>query len=434
LNQVFKRIYASVGANMSGQAITIFIQLASVPIFLSYWSLETYGQWLMLTALPTYFALSDFGFLTVIVNRMTIFSGEKNTAKVKSLFHSAIFLCLVINTFALLAVIATVFVVDVGVLSNLDNKLALILLVNTAVLSLSSRLIDAVFRSQEEYALGVHILNAIRLFEWCLLIAGLITWGSFFAAAACLFLGRVIGLYFSIFFAQYRHRYLTWSIKKASKTEIEELIKPALAFMSFPVSNAMLFQGMTLIIGTIFGPAYLVMFNTYRTVSRIIVQGVNVIASSVGPELSRQFGEGNFSAVNIIHNKGRKFTIALATISCCFLMMFGQELLYFWLGDKLEYNHIIFLGFVLAAFLNAIWYMEMVYLTSLNRHGEIAKKYLLTSIFIVFVLFVVGESVGGIAPVLLLSFFEIIIGYWCFKSVHKYKTKNISKGLSKNES
>ncbi len=72
MSAVFKRIYASIGANATGQVITILIQLASVPIFLNYWSLEVYGQWLMLTAVPTYFALSDFGFLTVIVNKMTI--------------------------------------------------------------------------------------------------------------------------------------------------------------------------------------------------------------------------------------------------------------------------------------------------------------------------------------------------------------------------
>ena len=118
MDNILKRIYASLGANLSTQVLTILIQLTAVPIFLSQWSLEQYGQWLMLTAIPTYFALSDFGFLTVIVNKMTILAGEQKFENVKSLFHSAIMLCLVVNSFSLIVVVFVAFFLNVEILSN----------------------------------------------------------------------------------------------------------------------------------------------------------------------------------------------------------------------------------------------------------------------------------------------------------------------------
>ncbi len=63
----------------------------------------------------------------------------------------------------------------------------------------------------------------------------------------------------------------------------------------------------------------------------------------------------------------------------------------------------------------------MVYLTALNRHGEIAKKYLLTSVLVVCALFFLGSDFGELTPVLCLSLFEVVIGFWCFKLVRQDK-------------
>ncbi|WP_435234248.1 lipopolysaccharide biosynthesis protein [Psychromonas sp. PT13] len=418
-----KRIYASVGANIFAQAVTIIIQLASVPIILSQWSLSVYGQWLMLTAIPSYFALSDLGFLTVIVNKMTILSGQKKHEKVKSLFHSAILLCFGVITFSLVSVSLVCFFIDNGVLNLINNKLALIVLVMTGVLSLTSRLVDAVFRSQGEFALGAYLLQGIRILEWSLLLLGIVLFNDFLSAALLQLAGRVIGLGVVILFASNRHKNLNWSIKDANKQDLKELIKPALSFMSFPVANAFSFQGMTICIGVIFGPAYLAIFNTYRTVSRIIVQCVNVVSNSIGPELSRQFGEGNNIAINSIHSKGRIITILSSLAVCFFLTIFGQFLLHLWVGDKIPYEAPLFYGFLTVAFLNASWQIELVYLTSLNRHMKISLVYLFASLLMLTMLYIIGNDFGHLGPIAALSTFELIVGYWCFKIVYAYKQK-----------
>jgi predicted CoA-binding protein len=66
------KLLRNLGANAYGQAITILIQLVSVPLYLHYWAKQLYGEWLILSAIPAYLALSDIGFASVTANDMTM--------------------------------------------------------------------------------------------------------------------------------------------------------------------------------------------------------------------------------------------------------------------------------------------------------------------------------------------------------------------------
>jgi len=67
-----RRIIAGMGANSFGMAITIGIQLISLPLFLHYWNTSTYGVWLMLSAIPAYLSMADVGMVTAAGNRMNM--------------------------------------------------------------------------------------------------------------------------------------------------------------------------------------------------------------------------------------------------------------------------------------------------------------------------------------------------------------------------
>jgi hypothetical protein len=58
---MLRRIILGLGANAVGQAVSIVIQLFSLPLYLLYWDLSTYGTWIMLSAVPAYLSMADFG-------------------------------------------------------------------------------------------------------------------------------------------------------------------------------------------------------------------------------------------------------------------------------------------------------------------------------------------------------------------------------------
>ena len=81
------RIGRALGAGAFGQAVTVLVQLASIPLFLRYWGIERYGEWLILSAIPSYLALSDLGFGSAAANEMTMAAGAGNRDRVLAWRH-----------------------------------------------------------------------------------------------------------------------------------------------------------------------------------------------------------------------------------------------------------------------------------------------------------------------------------------------------------
>src|SRR5664280_1966554 len=74
------RIARGLAANIGGMGVTLIIQLVSVPVFLTAWGVPTYGEWLILSAVPTYVALSDLSFSSVAGNSMVMLVAQGRRA------------------------------------------------------------------------------------------------------------------------------------------------------------------------------------------------------------------------------------------------------------------------------------------------------------------------------------------------------------------
>src|SRR3984957_16438478 len=57
-----QRLMRGLGATALGPVVTALIQLGSVPILLHVWGVARYGDWLLLSAIPSYLTLTDLGF------------------------------------------------------------------------------------------------------------------------------------------------------------------------------------------------------------------------------------------------------------------------------------------------------------------------------------------------------------------------------------
>ena len=77
-----QRLLRGIGANLLGKAWVVMGQVISVPVLLSVWGPKGYGLWVMVSAIPTYATLSDFGFGSAAAVRMTqlVARGQKDEA------------------------------------------------------------------------------------------------------------------------------------------------------------------------------------------------------------------------------------------------------------------------------------------------------------------------------------------------------------------
>lgn len=420
-----KRLAAALGANLTTQMVTALIQIVSVPVFLHFWSLEQYGGWLILAAIPTYFALADFGFLAVTINKMSIVSASGDTDRVNVLFQSAFKLWLFVLAGACLLASTIGLILHHAPFDTLGNKLALVLLAASAVFSMSSALMDAIFRSKGEFAFGTQVINGTRLIEWLGLLAGLTAGNTFLSAAIGQLVGCILAFFLKWKISCKRHPDIRWSTSAASNKEIRELFRPALAFMAFPVGNAISIQGMTLIVGHLFGPAFLAIFNTYRTIARIQTQAVTVVGRSIWPEISRQFGAGNLAMVVSLTKRGTLFSFAIGIATCIFLYLFGSVLLQLWTSGRIPYQAAIFHALLIPTILTSTWQMAMVALSSTNNHLSLSSSYLLASIASLAVTAALGNWIGIYAAVVGLIGFELMLMVACFTHFRSFTRRHI---------
>lgn len=413
------RIVAALGAGAFGQAVNVFIQLASLPLFLHQWDVATYGTWLMLSAMPAYLAMADVGMVSTAGNRMTMAMAQGQPAQANAVFHSAlVFMLLVCGAFALVS-LPVVALAPVPGLSTQDQRVALCALICGVLLTLLGGLADAVFRSTGRYALGTALGTLVRLAEWAGWMVGLLVWGSFSAVALCGLLVRAMGVLWMSCLSGRQSQGLSWQVQHASLAEVRAMARPALSFMLFPLANAVSFQGITLLVGQQFGAVVVALFNTYRTLARVAVQVTGTFGHALWSEFSGLFGQGGAAAVARLYRRASWLGVGLSMGISVLLFWLAPWLLRWWTHGAIAHEPVL-MGLLLAyAAVCGSWHVPRVLLMATNQHIGLAQWTLLAAALAFGLAYGLGQfsGISGVAWGMLLA--EALIALLCLLLAHR---------------
>lgn len=419
---LMRRVLAGMGANSVGMAITIGIQLASLPLFLSTWDTATYGVWLMLSALPGYLSMADVGMVTAAGNRMNMAMGAGDTAEANHVFHSAqVFVVTVCAGIGLLSLPA-IWWFPWPEMASSDEKLALMALCMGVLMAFFGGLSEQVFKSTQRYALGTMFGNITRLAEWMGWMAGLLLVGSYTAVACGGLLMRLLGTLLSMGMARDGAHGLTWGTRAASMATVREMARPAVAFMAFPLANALSFQGVTLLVGTLLGPVAVALFNTYRTLARTTVQATAIFSHALWPEFSRLFGQGALPALQRLALRSTWVSAVQAALASGVLFMLAPWILKWWTHGQIGFDPLVF-GLLMAyAAVSGLWHVPRVLLMATNRHGALAIWSVVAGALCVGLTGGLGEllELPGVSTAMLASelFIAVVCGWLAWRALH----------------
>jgi O-antigen/teichoic acid export membrane protein len=404
------RVAASMGALLVGQGVTAGIQLLSLPLYLHFWDAPRYGKWVLLTAVPAYFSMSDAGLLPVAANRINMLYAAGKPDEANTVFQSA--LALVLVAIAVIAgVAALVLSLIGGALLDTDSRVCLWLLIVATLCGLFGGLYDAGFRAYGRYARGVLYANGIRVLEFAGIAVGLSLGASFTHAALGLLAGRVGG---SIAMGQYCRRafpQLRWGLTHASGSELRELVRPALTFMAFPLGNALSIQAITLIVGALFGTVVVAMFNTYRTLSRLILQIAATFGHALWAEFSRLYGAGDRNHLNNLYGRTILIGGVISVLASLAMIPMAPLILNWWTHGKIAFDAPVFICFALVTLVGGLSVVPRVLLMSTNRHSQLGVLYLGLSVAGVLATYPAGEFMGPTGAVVASAGLELAMLY-----------------------
>lgn len=405
-----KRLAGNFAANVFAQFANILVQLGSVPLFLAFWSKERYGEWLFISAIPSYLSLADAGFATFSANEVSIFVSKGERVKAKRTLHTAWGFLLGISsvipllTWAALSTVPWQRWLNITVIGNQEALGAVSLLCLYSVVGLMLGIYGTVYRGAYQYARSVYVTSTGRLLELGAMAICVTNSPSAVVLAGAMLGARVLTILAVDYDSRRFSTDLHLGLSSFSVEELKRTWRPATMFMPFLLGNALYFQGLTLLAGRMLGPIGVVLFNTTRTLTRVIVQFVTMIKNSVWPEFSYLFGAPDFEKSRRLNGLAFEVTWVAALSLAVLLYLFGPWLMGMWTHGNVVLDRSLLLLFLVSAVLNSLWFICSGLLMGANRHSGLAKWYLAsTALSLVLAIPLVrGLGISGIAWAMIL--------------------------------
>jgi O-antigen/teichoic acid export membrane protein len=361
--------------------VTLVIQLVSVPVLLAAWGVPTYGEWLVLSAVPTYVALSDLSFSSVAGNSMVMLVAQGKRTDAVTLGRRLWSIVTLMTGVAVLAAVAIALAFGGAFGSGAaipasEAQVVLVALFLQVAVGNQYGVLDAWYRAGGRYPLGTTIRQLGRLLEFGALMVAVLLGARPGTAAIAFLAGSVAG--FVISFVVLR-RAVPWSTFRPERPHLQtfrELLTPGVAFMAFPIGNSLSLQGFTIVIGATLGVAAVVIFSTTRTITRIALQAMGSINNSIWPELSRSVGGGHLGEARAILRRAVQLALA-ASLSVVFASaLFGVAFIRWWTHGLVDPPVLLLFILLLVIVANSTWYTLSSVLVATNRHKRLAVVYI----------------------------------------------------------
>jgi O-antigen/teichoic acid export membrane protein len=382
------------------KGVRILEQLLLVPFFLTSWGAAYYGEWLTLTIIPTMLGFSDLGFGTSAANALVLryASGDKqgaaNIAKTGLFIINRVVLCSILISALLIFILDWFKIFDKSLINRIDAIGAISLLMIARILNFYQQLFEAYYRSARKAALSINLQSIYSVLNITFGLIVLLTGGNIIAYAS---VTLIIAVIFNPLYAwKAKHTLALYETNKGKviKEDIKTITKKGLGYLMSPIWQAIYFQGTTFVVRIVLGPEAVAIFNTVRTVTRVINQAYSMIISTILPELQFELGARNY-------DKARKI-FRTALISVSIISILGSLFLYFggswfyeiWTRKALSPPDLMWNIFIGSLFFNAIWWTSSFIYTALNKPYEFAIAGVICSVISVVSAYFFAKSWG----------------------------------------
>lgn len=383
-----RSLMKGMGAGAYAQLLTLVLQLLSVPIFLRVWTLEDYGYWLIAGTAQAYLALSDFGVVAVAGSRMTVLVARGAPRGAQQVFASAVlFISLVCLGIVVLSPAVGLAFAAVGLPSEYAAA-ASVLVVGIAV-SQFGGLSFSLLRATSRNHVGIVISSTTRAVEWGGGMVGLLVTGNPIFVAAGMLVGRTIATLVSTAIAlrgqdTFAFSWGSWRILRLYAGRSTSQVTGTLA-------ASISLQGMTLVVGGLYGASAVAIFGTYRTAARTIVQSTAIVSNAAWPQFGIHYGTRNMGALHRFFRRTQGLSAISSSLAVIAFLALLPLLLELWTHGEVPVDYSLAVAFAVYAFAASLWHVPRVFLNAIGRNRGVALTAVATALLVVGVAILVGR-------------------------------------------
>ncbi|MDE3741472.1 lipopolysaccharide biosynthesis protein [Maribacter polysaccharolyticus] len=382
-----KRLLNNGIASIFQKGVRVLDQLFLVPFFITAWGAAYYGEWLTLTIIPSVIGFSDLGFGTASANSFVLSYAAGNKQKAADINKTGMYIITIMVLVGMFVSLLTIFILDhfqvfeKSLIDKHEAILAVSILIFARLLNFYNQLIESYFRAAQKAALCINLLTVKSLLG---LGAGLLVLLLGYGIVEFAISTLVVSLLFNVLFwvkgKQVLGLFNDYKGKR-EKSILNEITKKGLGYLMFPAWQAIYFQGTTFVVRIVLGPEAVAIFNTVRTLSRSVNQLLNLVSSSIFPELQYEIGQGNEGKAQKIYRFSIISSFLIAFSGVVFLAFFGLWFYNIWTQNELIVPPLMWYIFVFGVLFNAFWWSSEPVFRAKNE----PYKFALAGVFSAFV-------------------------------------------------
>jgi O-antigen/teichoic acid export membrane protein len=380
-----KRLALNFSANLYSQFVNSIVQLVSVPLFLAFWSKERYGIWILISQIPDCLAIGDAGFATTSANEVSIAIAQGDRERALRSLQTTWGFLLAISAIISAVGIASFFLIPWSrwltspEISIHEIRWTVLLFIFFTIIGISMQIFRGIYRADYKNARFTALTTSGKLAEMIAMGLAVASGQSMICAISWMFIVRLVT--FAVLFADARNFEVDLPLGLAA-FEFEELKqswRPSVMFMASTLGRAIYIQGLTLLVGASLGAGAVVVFNTTRTISRVIVQFVGMIQLSIWPEFSYLLGIGDFTRARRLNGLSLEVAWVGSIVLAGVLFSSASWIVPLWTHHAMKSDQRLMLIFLTSAVLNGLWSVMAGLLMGTNQHEGLTIRYVMAA-------------------------------------------------------
>ena len=380
-----------------GPVVTLVVQLVQVPFFLSFWGVEKYGEWMVLTGVPLMFVLADAGITQASATKCITEMGRQSFEDARNTLQTArvyvaLFALLVTAAGILLAIMVDwTSILKLSTVPSSSAKVVMFLIACYVAVNLQGGFLGARLGGSDQTPVHAFIEGSTRMLDLCAVTLALFIGGGFITVAVALLLSAVVG---RLTHSLVAHRLSSHQLRSSGKATFDHLravLKPSASFIGITLTQTLTVQGGIQILNQTSNQQTVVLFNTVRILVRTLVLLGGAVSNALRPELARLVGAEQEYLAEAFLKKITAKTLAIGIAIFVMLLLLGPLTIKLWTHSAIESPRLVVGMIGLHAIIHVAWLIPATLSIAKNQHARYTTAYALSAL-IAFGLWVIAKD------------------------------------------
>jgi O-antigen/teichoic acid export membrane protein len=377
-----RRIWGTLAGNAFTRLMRVAEQLLLVPLFLTVWGAERYGEWIALNSMAIFAMVGNFGIAHAGFSDIVLrYAGGNKRDAARSFVTSMVLLTAVIGCcYLLLAAALQVFdlhaVIDLRSISFADARSVILLVTLSTLLSFYAEPLNGVISAEMGAAIPSLLFAISKAAELLGIAAALLLSASPVVVALIMLGATLLNLTMNLVVALLNAKWMSLSVRDFDVAALQRTWKASLGFFALLVC-IQVFDGQVprLIVFHYFGGAVLAGFSILVIYTRAARLLALTMSQAAQVEIGRAFAHGLMDQVRNLIETILGSAIGIAGVILVGEIVLAPVVIPIWTHGRVAVASDLLLGLALVAFVGTYFDAAMAAVSAINRVGLVAFGY-----------------------------------------------------------